>query len=271
MLKEKMTSKNIIIAVILLVVALLSFTVVSKYATSAEVHSSSIKLLDDKKVTAMELTAGVAATSTAISALPGDAATPIAEQVAELTSPLLLVICAIYLEKFLLTTIGFISFKVLIPIACVLGIMFIFVSKESLRTFAMKLGIFAVAISLAIPASVGVSKLIENTFEETIHQTYENADVVTEEAEKSNEGTGNEKTNAFMDFLKGLGDEVTGLADSAKNALSVFIDAIAVLLITTCVIPILVIFFFLWIIKLIFGLNIDLSAARRWIPMKGKR
>ena len=58
------------------------------------------------------------------------------------------------------------------------------------------------------------------------------------------------------------------LADSARNALSVFIDAIAVLLITTCVIPILVILFFLWMIKLIFGLNIDLSEARRWIPSR---
>jgi superfamily I DNA/RNA helicase len=99
----------------------------------------------------------------------------------------------------------------------------------------------------------------------------ENADVVTEEAEKSNENNTDEKSNKFMDFLKGLGNEVTDLADSAKNALSVFIDAIAVLLITTCVIPILVIFFFLWIIKLIFGLNIDFSTARKWIPMKGIR
>ena len=55
MIKEKMTSKNIVIAVLLLVVALLSFTVISKYATSAETHSSSIALLDEKKVTAMHV------------------------------------------------------------------------------------------------------------------------------------------------------------------------------------------------------------------------
>ena len=158
MIKEKMTSKNIVIAVLLLVVALLSFTVISKYATSAETHSSSIALLDEKKVTAMELTAGVAATSTAISGLPGDAATPIAEQVADLTSPLLLVICAIYLEKFLLTTIGFISFKILIPVACVLGAIYLFASKEALRTFSLKLAIFAVAISVAMLTSTPLTR-----------------------------------------------------------------------------------------------------------------
>ena len=253
MLKEKMTTKNILIAVVLLVVALLSFTVITKYATSAEVHNSSLQLLDDKKMTAMELTAGVAATSTAISALPGDAATPIAEQVADLTGPLLLVICAIYLEKFLLTTIGFISFKILIPLACLLGIGYLFLSKESIRIVASKMAVFALVIAIAIPASVSVTKLIETTFEESIQNTYEEANVVTEEAEKSNE---QEESKGFMNFLKGLGDEVTELADSARNALSVFIDAIAVLLITTCVIPILVILFFLWMIKLIFGLNI---------------
>ena len=115
MFKDKFKSKNVVIAIALLIAAILSVTVVSKYATSEEVHSSSIAALDDKKVTAMELTAGVAATSTAISALPGDAATPIAEQVSELTGPLLIVVCAIYLEKFLLTTIGYVAFKFLIP------------------------------------------------------------------------------------------------------------------------------------------------------------
>ena len=138
MLRNKMTSKNIIIAVVLLVIAILSVTVISEYATSAEVHSSSIKALDDKKMKAMELTAGVAATSTAISALPGDAATPIAEQVSELTGPLLIVVCAIYLEKFLLTTIGLVSFKFLIPFACLLGLIYIFSSKEAARVIILK-------------------------------------------------------------------------------------------------------------------------------------
>ena len=70
-----------------------------------------------------------------------------------------------------------------------------------------------------------------------------------------------------MNFLKGIGKEVTGLAESAKNALSVFIDAIAVLIITTCVIPILVIMFFLWLIKMLFGITINLP-DRRLLGMK---
>lgn len=265
MLRNKMTSKNIIIAVVLLVIAILSVTVISEYATSAEVHSSSIKALDDKKMKAMELTAGVAATSTAISALPGDAATPIAEQVSELTSPLLVVVCAIYLEKFLLTTIGLVSFKFLIPFACLLGVIYIFSSRDAAKALAIKFGIFALAISLVIPVSVKVTELIEETFEESISQTYETAGEITNEAEKSSE---DEKSSAFAEFLKGIGDSVSNLAENAKNALSVFIDAIAVLIITTCVIPIVVIFFFLWIIKMIFGIKINVPAGKMLMKRK---
>ena len=263
-MKEKFTSKNIAITIALILVAILSVTVISKYATSVDVHSDTLQTLDDKKVTAMELTAGVAATSTAISALPGDAATPVAEQVADLTSPLLLVLCAIYFEKFLLTTVGYISFQFLLPAACVLGIIYVFSDKETIKNLAVKLGIFAVAISIAIPTSVKVTNLIETTFEESISQTYDTAEEITGEAEKSTE---EKDSNGFMNFLKGISKEVTGLAESAKNALSVFIDAIAVLIITTCVIPILVILFFLWLIKMLFGITINLP-DRRLLGMK---
>lgn len=265
MLKDKITLKKVIITVVLCMIAIFSFTVISKYATSVEVHSSSISALDDKKMKAMELTAGVAATSTAISALPGDAATPIAEQVSELTGPLLIVVCAIYLEKFLLTTIGLVSFKFLIPFACILAAIYLFTSKEVTKVLAIKFGIFAMAISLVIPVSVKVTQLIETTFEETITQTYDSADEITNKAEESAE---DEKSNAFAEFLKGIGDSVSNLAENAKNALSVFIDAIAVLIITTCVIPIVVILFFLWIIKMIFGIRINVPAGKMLMKRK---
>ena len=56
-MRDKLTTKNIIIAVLLLALAFISFKFISDYATSTEVHANSIASLDDKKVTAMELTA----------------------------------------------------------------------------------------------------------------------------------------------------------------------------------------------------------------------
>ena len=95
MMKEQALIKKIIITIALLLIAVLSVTVVAKYATSPSVHASTIEVLDEKKLTALGLTASVTVTSAAISAIPGDAATPIAEQISELTTPLLIVVLSL--------------------------------------------------------------------------------------------------------------------------------------------------------------------------------
>jgi len=253
---------NVIYLAVLLIVGLLSFNVCADKATSVETHQEALSQLEDKKVTALGLTASVTAVSTAISAIPGDVATPVAEQISELTTPLLIIVCAIYLEKFLLTTIGYLSFKVLIPVACTLLALLVFMKNEAFMEtifkFAVKLAVFGIAIYFVIPASVKMTNLIETTFEETITQTYETIDEISQEAEKVAEEE--KETNAFLEFLSGIGNEATELVESVKNALSVFIDAIAVLIITTCVIPIAVILFFVWLIKMLFGIEIKKPA-----------
>ena len=260
-MKEKINSKKIVMTAILLIIAILSVTVVSKYATSADTHANSIMALDEKKMKAMELTAGVAATSTAISAIPGDAATPIAEQVSELTTPLLIVICAIYMEKFLLTTIGYMSFNILIPFACLLLGIYLFYKKEVLRTLGIKLTVFALAAFMIVPVSVKVTDLIEQTFRSSIESTYETVDEITGEAEKSS--TEENGAKGFEKFLNSIGERVSNFKENAKNALSVFVDAIAVLIITTCVIPIAVLLFFVWIVKILFGVNIPVPKRKK--------
>ncbi|MBR5126923.1 MAG: hypothetical protein IKU69_00660 [Roseburia sp.] len=253
---------NVAYLLVLLLIALLSFNVFADKATSVETHQEALSQLEDKKVTALGLTVSVTAVSTAISAIPGDVATPVAEQISELTTPLLIIVCAIYLEKFLLTTIGYLSFKVLIPVACALLALLVFMKSETFMEtvfkFAVKLAVFGLAIYFVIPASVKMTNLIEKTFEETITQTYETVEEISEEAEKANEEE--KETNAFLEFLSGIGNEATELVESVKNALSVFIDAIAVLIITTCVIPVAVILFFVWLIKMLFGIEIKKPA-----------
>ena len=107
-----------ITAVILLLVAILSITVIGKYASAPENHQKTIASLDEKKQTVMELTAASTVTSALITLLPGDTATPIAEKMADVSRYLLVVLCAIYLEKYLVTITGYVAFTYLIPNAC---------------------------------------------------------------------------------------------------------------------------------------------------------
>lgn len=112
--------KKIAKMVLPLVAALISVLFLAKYAASPEFHVNSIQTLDDKKTTVMELTAASTAASAAITLLPGDAATPIADKLADLSGYFLIVLCAILLEKYLLTITGFATFNLLVPAACVL-------------------------------------------------------------------------------------------------------------------------------------------------------
>ena len=71
-----------------LLCALLSFCVIAKYTASPtmKINAHAIQSLDDKKTTALELTAAATAASAAITLIPGDAGTPIADKLADLSS-----------------------------------------------------------------------------------------------------------------------------------------------------------------------------------------
>ena len=179
--------QSVVKAVLLILAALLSAFVLSKYAASPEFHQKTIEALDEKRTTVMELTAASTAASAAITLLPGDTATPIAEKLIDLSSYFLLVICAIYLEKYLVTMTGYAAFAVLIPLACVLLAVNVFVKSGTWNRIAVKLIAFALAIFFVIPASVAVSDLIERTYESSIQHTLTSAKEATEIIEDDTE------------------------------------------------------------------------------------
>ena len=111
-------SKRTLIAVVLLIIALLSIFVVSKVVTAPDFNEATVNSLDDKKVTVMKLAATAAASSTALSLIPGDVATPIANQIAELTTYFIVILGAILLEKILIAVVGYLTFGFIIPMAC---------------------------------------------------------------------------------------------------------------------------------------------------------
>jgi len=141
-----------------LLCALLSFCVIAKYTSSPtmKINAHAIQSLDDKKTTALELTAAATAASAAITLIPGDAGTPIADKLADLSSYFLIVVCAIYLEKYLVTITGLAAFKLLIPIGCILLSLCFGFKKDLGRTIACKLVLFGLAVYLVVPVSVRV-------------------------------------------------------------------------------------------------------------------
>ena len=280
---ENEKQKKIIFALIPIVIALLSFFVIARFTSSTEFNAKTIQSLDDKKTTVMELAAASTVASAAITLIPGDVGTPIANKLADLSSYFLIVLCAIYLEKYLVTITGYAAFKILVPIACVFFSGYLLWRKEILRVVAQKFLLFGLAVYLVIPASVKVADMIETTYASSIESTIETAKQTTDEIESETGESGqvddkssNEKSQSDSDsdskenaggFFSGLFNKVQEGVSTAtanvENVLNNFIEALAILLVTSCLIPILVLIFFVWLVKMLLGLNIDIPTSVR--------
>jgi len=260
--------------IILILVALLSRFVVSRIVTNPSFNAATIRSLDEKKSTVLKLSATMAASSTALSLLPGDAAMPIANQMIELNKYFIVVISAIILEKILVSVVGYVSFSYIIPLACILGIVYLYKKVDSIRNLAIKVAIFGIFIFIAIPVSVKVSDLIYSSYQASIEQTVETANENKEYIEEKKEEFAEEDKNwmeRIGDYLSNLkskiGLGVSEIVKKGEDTLNKYIDAIAVLIITTCVIPIIIILLFIWIIKILFGFDIKLPNMKNKIGL----
>ena len=116
---------------------------------------------------------------------------------------------------------------------------------------AVKLICFGAAIMLIIPASVYVSDTIENTYSASINAAIENAKTTVKEAEAAESAaSGQEETTGLSGLLSKVTD---GISKAAAETVGRFKQVL-----TSCLIPILVILFFLWLVKLITGVSIQL-------------
>ena len=259
-------SKRTKLLIALLLIALFSIFVVSRIVTTQDFNSATIKSLDDKKVTVLKLAATAAASSTALSLIPGDVATPIANQIAKLTSYFILILGAILLEKILIAVVGYVSFTFIIPSSCVLGIFYLYIKKEILRNLAIKLAIFGIAIFTAIPVSIKVSDLIYDSYQASIEQTVETAEKNKEYIEEKKKDLSAKDQNwierigdYLSDLTSQIGKDISSMVQKGEDTLTAFLDAIAVMIITSCVIPIVVILIFAWIIRILFGFDSNRS------------
>lgn len=240
--------------VMLLLIAVLSVSVVSKVASSPEHHRESLNKLDKKKAVVMELSAAAAATSAAITVLADDIGTPVAEEIADLSFYFLLITCAIFLEKYLLTLSGYLAFCWFIPVGCLMIGVAPYRRNPALKTFGIKLITFALALYMTVPISLFISDKIEETYNVSIQETIVSAKETMERIEDESAEEEVEEKNWFSKVVDG----VTSLPGKIQNTLNNFIESIAVLIVTSCVFPILTFACCMWITQLIWGVELGI-------------
>lgn len=245
-----MNFKKIMITALLFLFAVISFTMIAPRAADPANHRHSIEQTEDKIASVMTLSGGAAATSATLSLLPGDICTPLAEQLAELAKYFLLILSALYLEKFLITLSGYISFMCLIPLACViLGIAVIRGRRDFLRT-ALKIALIAVIIFLIVPASVKLSDMVYRTQESKVNDTIEQYNDLDIEG-----GSDTGLIGELSSITSGTIDKITSFMDN-------MLESLAVMIVTACVIPLLVFAFLIWLVRVIFSANVLVMDAK---------
>ena len=212
-----------------IVIALISIFVLSKIAVSPAFHAKTIEALDAKNADVMKLTAASTSISAAITLIPGDVGLPIAERLMDLSSWFILVICAIYIEKYLLIITGFITFVIFIPVSCVLYIANLFFKNPVFHTIIKKLITLGIASFLAVPMSL------------------------EEEA----------KSFRISDMIANVKNGISGAVDKATTMMNQMIEYLAVMIVTSCVIPLSVLLFFIWLVRMVCNVNISLPNVKK--------
>ena len=256
--------KKILAAVLLVLLAVFSFLFLADRASAPATHETTIGVIDEKTEDVLRLTASASLASFGVSAIPGDTATPIAAKLADFSEYFLLILCVLYSEKYLVGIIGAGVFKILIPCACALGILGLFRNPPLFRRLAFKLTAVGLALYLLIPASFKVSDMIYEAYRETIDTTISAAETLSDETAPLADAAGDKGLVASI--LDRISETATSLTDKAVDAVNRFVETLAVMIVTSCVIPILVLLFFLWVIKQLTG--IDFSTA---LPLPRRR
>lgn len=245
---------KILCIVLAVLVAALSFFWAGNHFSNPETYETTIETLDEKSGNVLALATSAAAVSTGISMIPSDIANPIANQFADLSSTMMLILSAILLEKYLLTLTGAVAFKILIPIACAVFTGFVILRSETCKAVALKLFVFAIAIVLLVPASTTATNYIEKTYEISIEKSLNEAENVTDEL---NSTAGEDEDNVLKKLANKVATGSKNVLNKAQTLFSDFIEIAALMIVTSCIMPIVTMLALIWLLNVLLGVNIS--------------
>ena len=278
--------KKIICIIICVAIGAASFFLAAPTAQNPESYEKTIATLDSLENKALVMTASSTALATAAALVPGDVTTPIANKLADVAGYMVIVYIAIIIEKYLLAMTGLVAFKILLPIAlAAIGISFFLkgeTGKVTLRRLACKLAVLGILLWALVPTSALVTNIINDTYDmsygvetELEVGVLESIDEIEDE-EEATEKSGEEEKEDFSikNLWNNIVDKTSAVTETVKgkvsdgvvefqNSLNKMIEGVAVMIVTTCIIPLCVLILFLWIVKNVTGLNITVPSLKK--------
>lgn len=251
---------SVALSILLIAVCLLSFLWVSRVATDNAIFTQMNKTIDTKEQNVMALSAGTMGVSVAITLIPGDTGTTLAEKLSDMSGYMFLVLIGLYLEKILLLLSGTIAFRVLIPIGCIFCLYHLFFDRGFAWRLGVKMIVFGIALFALVPTSVWVTQKIDNSSNVSVEQRLEESSKKAEQIAKK------AKKETSENILDKIGNAITKGMDntinSAKTYFNNLMGIVAAMVVTSFVIPVLTLLMLLFLFKSIWGIQIDVKPVK---------
>lgn len=272
MIKEKPILKNVLLITLCALLIICSICFGSHTASNPETYKKTIAELNEKSADVAKMSVATLGMSTLIAAVPGDTTTPIADYLVDLNSWLLIIMMVLMLEKYLLTIIGKAVFWLIIPIGLALIGISIPPKSRSLKIRGLDIILAGFLIWAIVPTGMMISRDIERTYsfsvsdvaDETENIQNKAAEIENNDDSEESDDKEDENKNIISGFISKAKDAVEDVVINpleekvaqAKKMVNTVVDAIIVLVITSCVIPLFTLIAFLLLIKV--TLHLDL-------------
>ena len=251
---------SVALSILLIAVCLLSFLWVSRVATDNAIFTQMNKTIDTKEQNVMALSAGTMGMSVAITLIPGDTGTTLAEKLSDMSGYMFLVLIGLYIEKILLLLSGTIAFRVLIPIGCIFCLYHLFFDRGFAWRLGVKMIVFGIAVFALVPTSVWVTQKIDNSSNVSVEQRVEESSKKAEQIAKK------AKKETSKNILDKIGNAITTGMDNTINSAKTYfkntMDIVAAMVVTSFVIPVLTLLILLFLFKSIWGIQIDVKPVK---------
>lgn len=203
---------------------------------------NSIDSLEKSQDTIMTFSGTTIATSIAISALPDDFASPLAQTISDLNVYFVFMLIIVFVEKLLVVEGIKIALACVIPVACVLYAIYVLSTKMVFKDFAKKLLILAIAVITVIPVSTHFTETVCEDYMDYVDQTIEETEAGADEI--------NNSTSVIQN--------VENMLIYFKNVVKKCVNSVAIMVVITFVVPLFVMLLFRWLLKELFSLHIPI-------------
>lgn len=242
----------------LLLIAAISFFYATSWVSDTGFVKESLESVEESNQTVMAFSAATLSASLAITALPDDFATPLADSLADMNVYFIAILVVLLLEKILIIYGIKLTFAILIPWACIAGAIAALTKKNFLQSFAMRLCILGLAIALVVPCSTHITNYVAADLtayvEETIAETENGADKLNTAMESDEEGKNifEKLSDLFQTAIRDISDLLLHFQNNIRRCM----NSIAILIFTNFVMPLITFFVLKWILKETFHIAI---------------